>query len=614
MSYLFVFDYLFVIFLPNEFFKFKLIITVKAGTVKTFHQYIAKSAICIYKTAYSIIAYLFSCPYEIFALWYIFLQLRLSKDIHPNPGPLQSNNEFCGGFLSFCNWNLNTLSKGDFYRVSLLEAHNTEFKYDIISLCETSLNDTIQVPDNILPGYKFHSCNHPDGNRSGGVGIFFKETLPLRIREDLSFDECIVSELIFGRKKIFFTVLYRNPHSKANTIEFDLFLENLENLYVKIKDEKPYATFFTGDFNCHSQSWYPEGDTNAEGVQLENLFSDLNLTQIITEPTHFFRDDCKPSCIDLIITDQPNIVLNSGVRSSLDSAVKHQIVYCKMNFKIPPLPKYVRKIWHFNRANEKLISRAVSEFPWETLLRRYHDPNQQVNFFNETILNIMSNFVPNEVRTVRPQEPEWLNRNIKKMLKKQNMIFKKYKRNGYKDEDKANLELVKKDCQEAIELAKDRYLKNLGAKLADPTTGPKSYWKILNKFLNKCKIPRIPPLFVLNKFVTDCKDKANIFNNFFSSQCTPISNDSQLPEFHFHTPSRISTFVINLNEIKDIITGLNVKKSQGPDQISVNMVKLCGHHLYLPLKIIFDSILATGLFPDQWKEANVTPVHKKNDK
>ena len=44
------------------------------------------------------------------------------------------------------------------------------------------------------------------------------------------------------------------------------------------------------------------------------------------------------------------------------------------------------------------------------------------------------------------------------------------------------------------------------------------------------------------------------------------------------------------------------------------MVRLCGPHLSIPLKIIFDNILKTGIFPDQWKEANVTPVHKKKDK
>ena len=166
-------------------------------------------------------------PYEILAIWFLILRLILCPDIHPNPGPAHLHN-FSGGFLSFCNWNLNTLSKKDFSRITLLEAHNTEHNYDIISLCETSLNDSVQVRENALPGYKFNSCNHPDGARSGGVGIFYKETLPLRIRQDLSFDECIVSEMIFGHKKIFFTVLYRNPLNKAQSVEFDFFLKNLE--------------------------------------------------------------------------------------------------------------------------------------------------------------------------------------------------------------------------------------------------------------------------------------------------------------------------------------------------------------------------------------------------
>ena len=225
--------------------------------------------------------YLYSYPYELMALWHIFLQLALSQDVHPNPGPLDSTN---GGFLSFCNWNLNTLSKNDFYRISLLEAHNANHNYDIISLCETSLNELVQVPENALPGYKFHACNHPNGDRNGGVGIFYKETLPLRIRNDLSFDECIVSEIIFGHRKIFFSVLYRNPHIKAQSEEFSTFLENLENSYQNIKNERPYASFYTGDFNAHSQSWYPEGDTNAEGVLLDNVF------QFRSGPNHFRSD------------------------------------------------------------------------------------------------------------------------------------------------------------------------------------------------------------------------------------------------------------------------------------------------------------------------------------
>jgi hypothetical protein len=108
------------------------------------------------------------CPkyhsHEVNATWIFCLLLLLSHDVHPNPGP-NSNSEFSSGFLSFCNWNLNTLSKDNFCRVSLLEAHNSIFNYDIISLCETSLNDEIEIPVNLLPGYFYHPLNHPDGKK-----------------------------------------------------------------------------------------------------------------------------------------------------------------------------------------------------------------------------------------------------------------------------------------------------------------------------------------------------------------------------------------------------------------------------------------------------------------
>ena len=66
--------------------------------------------------------------------------------------------------------------------------------------------------------------------------------------------------------------------------------------------------FFTGDFNGHSQFWWPDGDTTPEGKKLEEMFSDLNLSQIISEPTNFTPNK-NPSCIDLLITDQPNVIL-----------------------------------------------------------------------------------------------------------------------------------------------------------------------------------------------------------------------------------------------------------------------------------------------------------------
>ena len=83
------------------------------------------------------------------------------------------------------------------------------------------------------------------------MGLFYKPTLPVIVRNDLSFDESIVVELKCGPKTIIFTVLYRNPASNHSSPEFQTFLANFENLYSKIKAEKPLATYFTGDFNAH---------------------------------------------------------------------------------------------------------------------------------------------------------------------------------------------------------------------------------------------------------------------------------------------------------------------------------------------------------------------------
>ena len=552
--------------------------------------------------------------FELTAFWIFLLLIKLSSDVHPNPGPHPVNQNFSSGFLSFCNWNLNTLSKDDFYRISLLEAHNTLYKYDIISLCETSLSDDITVPENSLPGYIYHPLNNPDGSRNGGVGIFYKDTLPLRIRDDLSFDECLVTELIFGHKKIFFTVFYRNPKHDASSPGFADFLMNFENLRNAINQENPYAMFFTGDVNGHTQAWYPEGDTNAEGVKLDDLFSNLNLNQIINEPTHFFRDDCTPSCIDIILTDQPNLVMSSGVRPSLDPTVKHQIVFCKLNFKIPPPPKYRRKLWHYSKSQAENIKKSTAQFPWNTQLSELKSPTQQVALLNKTILHIMSNFVPSTEKTIRPSEPPWFGKTIRSSLKKHNKIYKKFKEKGCPSASKKILDDSKMEISSLILKAKEDYLKQQGARLADPSTSRKTYWKIINGFLNKCKVPRIPPLFFEGNFFTDCKQKATIFNNYFAKQCTPFLTDSILPNLVYHTNKRFSSIDISRDEINDILKILKTNKAHGPDNISVSMIQLCGEGLSVPLQIIFQNIIETGIFPDQWKEANVTPVHKKKDK
>ena len=73
-----------------------------------------------------------------------------------------------------------------------------------------------------------------------GVCFYFKDSLEIRQRKDLQIlDECIISELTIGRKKIFFVVVYRSPSQNAES--FYSFIERLELITQNLKDKRPHC-------------------------------------------------------------------------------------------------------------------------------------------------------------------------------------------------------------------------------------------------------------------------------------------------------------------------------------------------------------------------------------
>ena len=97
------------------------------------------------------------------------------------------------------------------------------------------------------------------------------------------------------------------------------------------------------------------------------------------------------------------MILDSGVHPWLYSKCHHQIIYAKFNFKVFNPPLYERTVWHF--------SRAISKKPLTYLLNNL-DVNEPVSVFSETVMNIRSNFVPNELIG----DPPWVNRHIKNFI------------------------------------------------------------------------------------------------------------------------------------------------------------------------------------------------------
>ena len=98
----------------------------------------------------------------------------------------------------------------------------------------------------------------------------------------------------------------------------------------------------------------------------------------------------------------------------------------------------------------------------------------------------------------------------------------------------------------------------------------------------------IPPIFVANNLISNFREKANIFNDFFIQQCQPIANNSILPRNQiFYTQNRLRDFDIDCGKIFKLINGLNPHKAHGHDGISIRMVKLCNLTITKPLSVIY---------------------------
>ena len=113
-------------------------------------------------------------------------------------------------------------------------------------------------------------------------------------------------------QKGYIPVIYRSPSQSCNRFEDFLFIP--EKLINQIKLLKASFATILGDFNGRFSNWWPDDITSPEGTHIKSLVSMYGFNQLISDPAHILPAS---SCyIDLICTDQPNLVVDIGVYPS----------------------------------------------------------------------------------------------------------------------------------------------------------------------------------------------------------------------------------------------------------------------------------------------------------
>ena len=534
----------------------------------------------------------------------LFLLLIISGSVHPNPGPAPSPPVTS---LTLCHVNMRSLQPDD-RSLKLDELHSTlcvNNNFDVICISETWLDDSISDDDIALPEYQVH---RRDRNRhGGGVAIYTNNSLPVKYLDDFNIDgiELVCVEIKFNAKSILIACCYRPPGSRADAQEF---LDNFQLIVNLMFVHSPDSIFILGDFNDRCIYWEDNHSNSELGLKFRDLIENNIMFQIIRDPTYITPN--YRSLLDLVITDSPGYVLDSGVATPIGDPF-HCFIYCKLSIQYSKDVKYEREIWQYNKCDFQQLNLALLDCPWD-VMDVFEDIDDMTDYFTTLYTETCKQFIPFKKVVVCPQDKPWMNNLVKQKLKCRNMWHKRWKRSG-REHDLDIYRQKRLDANETMKQAKATHFQQIKNRLCSPNVGNKEYWKLI-KILYGSKIDSgIPSIIEGDAVYSTSKSKCEIFNQHFANKSSLPENLPNLPPLHV-CHSTLLNIALSEEDVLKTLRTLNVSKATGPGNVSNMLLKNTSASIVTPLTKLFRHSLDLGQFPSQWKNANVTPVFKKNNK
>ena len=272
---------------------------------------------------------------------------------------------------------------------------------------------------------------------------------------------------------------------------------------------------------------------------------------------------------------------------------------------------FKRKVWLYDRGDYNSLRQETSNTNWDDIINE--DLDIYATNLSNHIISLAEKQIPNKYVTVRNAEPMWLNSQLRRMIRKRKRLFKKAKRTKL-SQDMNLYKQYRNEVTKLIRKSKKSHIDDIANKLKTQKPSSNDWWKYLKPFFKSSSSSGIPTLLKDDIFYSNDIEKANILNGHFIGQTNLQDNNKELPKLNIsdNTPS-INGIKLNPNEVKDILQNLQLGKSSGPDGINNRILKELSSELAYPLCSLFNSSLSSGSFPSFWKEANVTPIFKKDD-
>ena len=473
---------------------------------------------------------------------------------------------------------------------------------EILCISETWLTEDILDAVLLVPGYKLYRCDRPGGRRGGGVAVLVSNDLRVSRLHETSGGDTGVEALWLsvggaGRATVVVGAVYRPPGALSARLRAAL-RDQLESALAKGK-----PVYVLGDFNVDLLS-----SDSADSRNFNVLLNDLNLTQLVREPTH---PHPVPSLLDLAITSASVENVHVCVLPHL-IADHYPIVIKPSAPKRRHPPTTIRsRPWH--RVDWNAFSLDILNADWDSFYAAT-DVNTKVSHFMRVWNSVAGVHCPVVSRTVRRPDCPWLRDSAVREVMEERDAARRVWAVSRSVADRQTYRKLRNQAKQLLTRARRTHLTEL------LRGDQKRFWARLKQFgadlSSRNSAPATSP--------DEARLSPDLLNEHFAAVGARVAAEATQSACQAGVPSAgprpyrvpASAFTphcVTLPELSTVIRRLSASAAVGVDDLPISAVKSCLPVIAPHILHLINTSISTLTFPDAWKVAIVTPIHKSGD-
>ena len=475
-------------------------------------------------------------------------------------------------------------------------------RLDILCVSETWLTGDVLDAVLLVPGYRLFRCDRPGGRRGGGVAILVSNDLRVSRLHDTSDSEPGIEALWLsiggaGRAQVVVGAIYRPP----GTLTVRLCGAIREQFEMALAAGKP--VYALGDFNVNMLS-----ADSADTVHFNSLLRDFNMSQLISEPTH---PHPVPSLLDLAVTNVPSADIHVSVLPDIVADHLPIVVRPPASHVRRPPTTICSRPW--NRVDWDAFSADILNADWG-LFYAADDVNSKLAIFMRIWDATADVHAPVKRMTLRRPTCPWLrDEEVREVIAERDAARRAW--------------AASRSVADRNEYKRLRNLSKLVLSRARRSHLTESLYTDARRFWNRLKQYGADFSATGSKNAPPPDQDAlspDQLNQHFAGVGARVAAEASQAAHDAGAcdtgprPYRVcaDAFVphcITLPDLVLTVSRLSASRAVGVDGIPMAAVRSCLPAVGPAILHLVNSSISTLTFPDAWKVAIVTPIHKSGD-